>query len=121
MKRWTAFHFLSEYQKYAGYVVSKRNQIRATITFNRRKQEPAERFDNFVTSLKVLVKECAYDGTEDSIVRDAIVLRSHHSAVREKCLDKCDFSSVLAKRFAPDLRHFFCEHCLKLPASRDTC
>ena len=61
------------YQKYAGYVASKRNQIRATITFNRRKQEPTERFDNFVTSLKVLVKEWAYDGTEDRMVRDAIV------------------------------------------------
>ena len=53
------------YQKYAGYVASKRNQIRATITFNNRKQEPTERFDNVVTSLKVLVNDCAYDGTED--------------------------------------------------------
>ena len=55
-----------------------------------RKQEPTERFDKFVTSLKVFVKQCGYDGSEDRMVRDAIVLRSHHSAVREKCLDKCD-------------------------------
>ena len=41
------------YQKYAGYVALKRNQIRATVTFNRRKQEPIESFDNFVTSLNV--------------------------------------------------------------------
>ena len=36
----------------------------------------------------MLVKECGYDGTEDRMVRDAIVLMSHHSAVSEKWVDK---------------------------------
>ena len=78
------------YAKYDAYVAPKRNCIRATVTFNRRKQESTERFDNFVTSLKVLVKDCGYGATEDRMVRDAIVLRSLHPQVQEKCLEKGD-------------------------------
>ena len=77
------------FKKFATYVAPKRNQIRATVSFNRRKQEAQEKFDNFVTDLKILVKDCGYTD-ENRMVRDAIVLRSHNSKVQEKCLEKGD-------------------------------
>ena len=37
--------------------VPMKTLIRATVTFNRRKQDAGEKFDNFVTDLRVLVKD----------------------------------------------------------------
>ena len=68
---------------------SMKNYIRATVSFNRRKQDAGEKFDNFVTDLRILVKDCGYV-EENSMLRDAIVLRSSHAAVREKFLEKGD-------------------------------
>ena len=68
------------YAKFAHYVEPRTNQIRATVNFNNRKQTASEKFDNFVTDLKILVKDCGYTD-EDRMVRDAIVLRSLHEQV----------------------------------------
>ena len=76
------------YKKYADYVKPKHNEIRATVKFNRRRQEPNERFDEFVTAMRILVKDCGYDTLENRMLRDGIVLRSKHPAVMEKCFDK---------------------------------
>ena len=57
--------------------------------FSRRKQAADKRFDQFVTDLKILVKDCGLK-EEDRMVRDAIVLRSYHPQVQEKCLDEGD-------------------------------
>ncbi|XP_041357629.1 uncharacterized protein LOC121374562 [Gigantopelta aegis] len=77
------------YAKYEAYVAPRKKQIRATVNFNRRKQEVGEKFDNFVTDLRILVKDCGY-AEEERMVRDAIVLRSVHDTVRGKCLEKGD-------------------------------
>ena len=66
-----------------------KNHIRATVSFNRRKQDAGKKFDNFVTDLRILVKDCGYV-EENRMLRDAIVLRSSHAAAREKCLEKGD-------------------------------
>ena len=44
--------------KYAQYVAPMKNHIRATVSFNHRKQDAGEKFDNFVTELRILVKDC---------------------------------------------------------------
>lgn len=77
------------YNKYEQYVKPKRNQIRATVNFNRRKQQEGENFSNFVTDLRILIQDCDYK-EEDRMLRDAIVLRSWHPSVREKCLEEGD-------------------------------
>ena len=74
------------YTKFAHHVDSKTNRIRATVEFNRRKQGENEKFDNFVTDLKILVKDCGYL-EDDRMVRDCIVLRSYNETVQEKCID----------------------------------
>ena len=75
--------------KFGAHVEPQTNNIRATVKFNNKKQTQTEKFDNFVTDLKLLVRDCAY-ADPDRMVRDAIVLRSHHDKVREYCLDKGD-------------------------------
>ena len=77
------------YGKYDAYVAPKRNHLKSSVNFHRRKQGPSETFDNFVTDLKIMVKGCGYT-QEERMLRDQIVLGSHHSAVREKCIDKGD-------------------------------
>ena len=78
------------YGKFENYVAPKKNQIRATVIFNRRKQKENERFDDFVTDLRRMIQDCGYGNQEDRMLRDAIVLRAYHGKVREKCLDKGD-------------------------------
>ena len=41
------------YNKYAQYEAPMKNRIRATVTFNRRIQDPREKFDNYVTDLRI--------------------------------------------------------------------
>lgn len=65
------------------------NQIRATVTFIRRKQDPGDNFDNFVTDLRILVKDCGY-AEDDRKLRDAIILRSSQAAIHVKYLEKGD-------------------------------
>ena len=84
------------YAKYKDYVAPKKNHIRATVEFSRRKQDPGEKFDSFVTALRVLVRDCGFEQMEERMVRDAIVLRSHNEDVMERCLDEGD-TLTLAK------------------------
>ena len=78
------------FTRFERYVAPKSNQIRSTVVFNRRSQLPTERFDDFVTDLKRIIRECGFDDIEERMIRDAIVLRSYQARVREKCLDKGD-------------------------------
>ena len=77
------------YNKYAEYVVPKTAQIKAAVKFQRRKQGTKEGFDEFVTDLRLLVKDCGYTD-EDRMLRDAIVMNAHSTIVQEKCLEKGD-------------------------------
>jgi hypothetical protein len=90
-------------KQFQEYVAPKKNHIRATVEFNRRRQDAGE-FDSFVTALRLLVKDCGYEQLQDRMIRDAIVMRSHHIEVMERCLDEGDDShwqdlSALAKRW----------------------
>ena len=75
------------YDKYAAYVKLKRNEIRATVAFQRRKQVPEESFDNFVTDLKILLKDCGFKD-ETRQLWDAIAVWSRHTQILEKCLEE---------------------------------
>ena len=76
------------YARYDEYVAPQRNEIRATVNWMRRKQEPNECFEDFVTALRMLIKDCDFGNHEDRMLRDAIVLRSSHPRVQEKCLEE---------------------------------
>ena len=83
------------YSKYEVYVKPKKNEIRATVNFHRRKPMEGEKLDSFVTDLKLLIKDCNYQ-EEERMLRDAIAVKSVNQRVREKCLNEGD-SLTLAK------------------------
>ena len=50
-------------------------------------QEPCEPCQQYVTALKLLVKDCEYGQAEDDIVRDRIMFSAKSAKVREKLID----------------------------------
>ena len=73
------------YDGFEAYVIPKANPIFARYKFHERMQGDSENFDHFVTELKLLVKPCNYDKS-DEMVRDRIVFATNSTRVREKLL-----------------------------------
>ena len=51
-------------KKYKEYCVPHKNHIMAALKFNEHRQADGESFDSFVTDLKILAKDCGYQGEE---------------------------------------------------------
>ena len=54
--------------------------------FNRRVQENGERFDIFLGEVRRLARSCQFEGVEDSMIRDRIVVGVRDDATRRKLL-----------------------------------
>ena len=74
---------------FRNYTAPRKNALRAGFRFDRRRQGENELFDEFVTDLKILVRDCHFVDV-DRRLRDAIVYNCYHEKVREKCLDEGD-------------------------------
>ena len=66
------------YTKYEAYVKSK---------FHQKVQQEGESFEQFLTDLKLLVKDCGY-GDPDEMVRDRVVIGCHSTKTREKLIQE---------------------------------
>lgn len=75
------------YEKFEAYVKPKSNQVFSSYKFHSRIQKPTESVEEFVTDLKVLVKDCGYENP-DRMVRDRIVFGTKSSKVREKLINE---------------------------------
>ncbi|KAK7106746.1 hypothetical protein V1264_017967 [Littorina saxatilis] len=75
------------YDGFKAYVQPKSNPIFARYKFHSKVQAPDETCEQFVTELKLLVKECEYGDKEDEVVRDRIVFGTKSDKVREKLID----------------------------------
>ena len=73
------------YEKFEAYVTPKANPIFARYKFHEKIQRDCESFDQFVTELKLLVKDCNYPNS-DEMIRDRIVFATNSPRVREKLL-----------------------------------
>ena len=73
------------YTKFGEHVKPHQNTVFARYKFQSRVQEATEKFDKFVTDLKLFVEDCKYD-KPDEIVRDRIVFGVASSEIREKLL-----------------------------------
>jgi len=73
------------YDKYTAYLTPKSNPIYARYRFHEKMQGDGETFEQFVTELKLLVKDCGYPNS-DEMVRDRIVFATNSPRVREKLL-----------------------------------
>ena len=60
------------YCKFEAYVTPKSNEVFARYKFQAQVQAEGEPFENFVTDLKLLVKDCSYP-EDEKMVRDRIV------------------------------------------------
>ena len=60
------------YDRFQAYVQPKSNPIFARHRLHSKIQKPGETVLQFITALKLLVKDCEYGQAEDDIVRDRI-------------------------------------------------
>ena len=73
--------------RFQAYAQSKSNPIFVTSKLHSKVQEPGEARQQFVTALKLLVRDCEYGQAEDDTVRDRIVFGTISAKVRENLID----------------------------------
>ena len=76
----------SYYDRFEAYAMPKTNVIFARYKFHEKIQGVNEPFEQFVTDLRLLVKDCNYANSEE-MIRDRIVFGIHSPGVREKLLN----------------------------------
>ena len=77
------------YEHFENYCKPKSNKIYSRYIFMRREQGTDEPFEQFVTDLKLLYKECGYHhAMEDEMIRDHIVFGIKSTKVREKLINQ---------------------------------
>ena len=79
--------FCKYYDRFQAYVQPKSNPIFARYKLHSKIQEPGETVQQFVTALKLLVKDCKYGQAEDDVVRDRIVFGTKSAKMHEKLID----------------------------------
>ncbi|CAC5360351.1 unnamed protein product [Mytilus coruscus] len=75
------------YENFEAYVKPKSNQVFSSYKFQCRLQKTNKTCEEFVTDLKVWVKDCQY-ANPDRMVRDGIVFGTKSSKVREKLINE---------------------------------
>lgn len=75
------------------YLTPKRNVVYERFLFYKRKQEEGESFDHFLTDLKKLSQSCEFGAaSNDSMIRDRIVLGINSKELQEKLLHMEDLN-----------------------------
>lgn len=80
---------VAEFENYAN---PRKNVVVERFVFNRRKQLQGESFNDFLTDLKKLVKNCEYGDLTDSVVRDRIVVGINEHSLTERLLRETDLT-----------------------------
>ena len=76
------------YGRFENYVKPRSNEVYNRYKFQTRSQNDPESFDQFVTELKLLVKDCRYHPEEvNKVVRDRIVIGVRSNKIREKIIN----------------------------------
>ena len=65
----------------------KSNRVFARYKFHQKVQQEGESFEQFLTDLKLLVKDCGY-GDPDEMVQDRVVIGCHSTKTREKLIQE---------------------------------
>lgn len=79
-------------QNFDSYFEPKKNTVIARYKFFNCVQQENETVDSFVTNLKNLAKDCAFENQEESLIRDLLIIGIRDSAVKEKLLIDSDLS-----------------------------
>ncbi|CAN7986374.1 unnamed protein product [Ixodes hexagonus] len=73
-------------ENFDNYFAPRRNEVHARYLLRRRKQEPGEAFDAFLTDLMAKAKDCNYEGQRDKMIRDQVIFGINNEEVRMKLL-----------------------------------
>ena len=73
------------YSKFEDYVKPKSNNVFARYKFHKRIQQEKESFEQFLTDLRLLVKDSGY-AAPDKMVRDRVVIGCQSQKTREKLI-----------------------------------
>ena len=73
-------------KRFAEYCEPKKNVTVMRYTFNSRNQQLGERFHDYLTSLKTLVKDCEFGTLEEEMLRDRLVCGIFNNDVRMRLL-----------------------------------
>ena len=87
------------------YCEPKKNVSVCRLLLDSRKQKPGEKFADFLTALKTLMKDCEYGTMENELLRDKIVFGILDDQVRmkllrtdgldlKKCIDTCTIAEI---------------------------
>ncbi|XP_053380789.1 uncharacterized protein K02A2.6-like [Mercenaria mercenaria] len=77
------------YDGFANYCAPKSNHIYSRYKFKSRIQQEGEVFEQFVTELKIFIKDCGYPDTIiDEMIRDHIVFGIRSHKIREKLISE---------------------------------
>jgi RNase H-like domain found in reverse transcriptase/Reverse transcriptase (RNA-dependent DNA polymerase)/Integrase zinc binding domain len=79
-------------QALENFCVGSVNITYERYVFYQRAQETNERFDTFLGDLRRLAKSCQFDGMEDSMIRDRVVMGVKEDATRHKLLQTRDLT-----------------------------
>ena len=75
------------YEKFEAYVKPKSNNIFSRYKFHTIVQQEKESFEQFLTKLKIEVKDCGYK-EPDEMVRDRVVIGCYSQKLREKLIQE---------------------------------
>ena len=75
------------YERFEAYIKPKSNNIFARYKFHNIVQQEKEPFEQFLTKLKIEVKDCGYKDP-DEMVRDRVVIGCYSQKVREKLIQE---------------------------------
>ncbi|XP_021347384.1 uncharacterized protein K02A2.6-like [Mizuhopecten yessoensis] len=95
-------------EKFTNYCSPKKNVTYERHVFNSRAQKSDETFDEFLTDLRILQKNCEFGELKDGILRDKIVEGIRNDGLRarllregdlslQKCIDLCKAASMTEK------------------------
>ena len=83
-KRFRASYNDDVMNKFDGYLVQRKNPIFERAKFNLRVQAETETVDQFVTALYALVEHCEYEGLNEQVIRDRLVVGLRDSKLSER-------------------------------------
>ena len=86
--------------KFDAHFVKWRNIIFERAKFNRRKQEPGESVDSFITDLHCLARYCNDGNLHDEMIRDRIVVGIRDSKLSQRIEIESDLTLLKAMELA---------------------
>ena len=106
MKKYNGFHFATAAadrtvneitEKFEDFAVGEVNVTYERFKFNSRKQETNESFEEYLSTLRYMLRTCAYCGNcSDGLLRDRILLGVHSPEAQKQLLQERNLTLVRA-------------------------